>query len=212
MMTDFLRAWIMNITVIIVFIMLLDTVMPNTSMKRYINVIVGILIIVVVIKPFVLVKEYAESFNNEFIESSNFIDQSGIEVNSTEITKYQQQKTVEIFENNLEGKLKKLIESSAGNEYNNASVELELERDIESSEFGAIKAIAVKLSNSKKEVIEVDRIKIDVNKGSAENKNVINEDKAEYNLNDSKISSEIKSVISRALGIDESIVSVSVQH
>ena len=45
-----------------------------------------------------------------------------------------------------------------------------------------------------------------------ENKNVINKDKAEYNLNDSKISSEIKYGVSKALGISESIISVEVQQ
>lgn len=211
MMSDFLRAWILNITVIIIFIMFLDTVMPNNSMKRYINVVVGLLIIIVIIEPFVLVKDYADNFNSEILETSNFIDQSGFEVDSTEISKYQQEKTVEIFESNLKGKLLRLIENSTGAEYKSTSVELELEKDFESKDFGSIKSITVQLSNSKKAVIEVDKIKIGRNK-STEQKNVINEDNVEYNLNDSKIRKEIKGVISNALGISESIVSVSVQH
>jgi stage III sporulation protein AF len=211
-MSDFLRTWIINITVIIIFIMFLDTIMPNNSMKRYINVVVGLLIIIVVIEPFVLVKQHADSFNNEMLETSNFIDQKGFDVDSKEISKYQQEKTVEIFESNLKGKILRLIENNTGVEYKSTSVELELEKDFESKDFGSIKSITVQLSNSKKAVIEVDRIKIGGNKSTIENKNVINEDNVEYNLNDSKISNEIKEVISNALGISESIVSVSVQH
>ena len=212
MMSDFLRTWIINITVIIIFVMFLDTIMPNSSMKRYINVVVGLLIIIVVIKPFVLVKDYADSFNSEVLETSSFIDNSSLEVNSAEISKYQQQKSVEIFENNLKGKLLRLVESNMGTDYHSASVELELEKDFESKDFGSIKSVTVQLSNAKKDVLEVDKIKIGVNKGMVENKNVINKDKVEYNLNDSKISREIKDVISKALGISESIVSVGVQH
>ncbi|HOM44065.1 MAG TPA: stage III sporulation protein AF, partial [Bacillota bacterium] len=66
-MADFLREWVINIAVIIIFIMFLDTIIPNSSMKRYINVIVGLMIIVVVIKPFVLIKDYADSFNMKFL-------------------------------------------------------------------------------------------------------------------------------------------------
>jgi hypothetical protein len=146
------------------------------------------------------------------LETSNFIDQKGFDVDSKEISKYQQEKTVEIFENNLKGKILRLIENNTGVEYKSTSVELELEKDFESKDFGSIKSITVQLSNSKKAVIEVDRIKIGGNKSTVENKNVINEDNVEYNLNDSKISNEIKEVISNALGISESIVSVSVQH
>jgi stage III sporulation protein AF len=211
-MTDFLRSWIINITVIIIFIMFLDTVMPNNAMKRYINVVVGLLIIIVVIKPFVLVRDYAESFNREFVETSNFIDGRGLEGENIEVSKFQKQQAVEIFENNMKGKIKKLVDNSTKSEFNDVSVELELERNIESDDFGNIKSITVNLNNGNKEVIEVNQIKIAADKGVHENKNVINEDKAEYNLNDSSISNEIKVAISKALGISESIVDVSVQH
>ena len=211
-MADFLRTWITNITVIIIFVMFLDTIMPNNSMKRYINVIVGLLIIIVVIKPFVLVKDYAASFNSEYLETASFIEQSNSEGNRAEISKFQQQKAVEIFENNLKTQISKLVKNNINSEYKEVSVDLELERNFESKDFGNIKSITVNLSNDRKEVIEVDRIKIGAKEGSGENKNVINEDKVEYNLNDSKISSEIKDRISKALGISKSIVSVKVQQ
>ncbi len=211
-MSDFLRNWITDITVIIIFIMFMDTIMPNNSMKRYINVIIGLLIIVVIIKPFVLVNEFSESFNGEYIETASFLEMDRSEVKSTEITKYQQQKAIEIFEDNLKKKLTTLIESNVEDEYRGVEVSLELDRDIESKSFGSVKAVKVRLGAAGKDVIEVDRIKIEVNQGTTENKNVINEDKGEYNLNDSKISSEIKDIVSKALGISESVVSVSVQH
>ena len=211
-MADFLRSWIMNITVIIIFVMFLDMIMPNNSMKRYINVVVGLLIIIVVIKPFVLVKDYAESFDNEFLEASSFVEQRVDQGKSAEISKFQQQKAVEIFENNMKGQIVKLVKNSTKSEYKDVSVDLELERNIESEDFGNIKSITVRLSDDRNEVIQVDKIKIGVDEGIVENKNVINKDKAEYNLNDSKISSEIKYGISKALGISESIVSVEVQQ
>ncbi|KUO71061.1 MAG: hypothetical protein APF77_05005 [Clostridia bacterium BRH_c25] len=211
-MADFLRTWIINITVIIIFIMFLDTIMPNNSMKRYINVVVGLLVIIVVIRPFVQVKDFTESFNSEFLEAANFVEQSGSRGDSAEISKYQQQKAVEIFENNLKGQILKLVKNNTGTDYKGVSVELELEKNFESEDFGNIKSIWVGLSKDKKEVLEVDRIKIDVGESIEKNKNVINEDKGEYNLNDSKISSKVKEAISKALGISESIVNVNVQQ
>lgn len=209
-MADFMRDWIMNITVIIIFVMLLDAIMPNTSMKRYINVIIGLLIIIAVIKPFVFVKDYADSFNNEYLEVSSFIDDSGMKGDSAEISKFQQQKAVEIFEDNLKSRIIKAAESSIDANYADITVDLELERDFEKEDFGNIKSITVSLRSGSKEVIEVDRIKISDNDGTRENKNVINKDKGEYNLNDSKISSGIKNEISKALGVSGSIVHVKV--
>lgn len=211
-MSEFLRNWITDITVIIIFIMFMDTIMPNNSMKRYINVIIGLLIIVVIIKPFVLVNEFSESFNGEYIETASFLEMNSSAVESSEITKYQQQQAIEIFESNLKKKLETMIESNVGDEYKGVDVWLELDRDVESKSFGSVKAVKVQLGAEGKSVIEVDRIKIEVKEDTTENKNVINKDKGEYNLNDSKISSEIKDVVSKALGISESVVSVSVQH
>lgn len=211
-MADFLRNWIMNITVIIIFIMFLDTIMPNNSTKRYINVVVGLLIIIVVIKPFVLFKDYADSFNSEFLETASYLEQSGSIGNSTEINKFQSQKAVEIFEENLKSQIMKVVKNSTKSEYSEVSVVLELERKFESKNFGEIKSVTINLSKDRKEIIEVDRIRIDANEDMVENKNVINEDKAEYNLNNSKIKFEIKDGISKTLGISESIVSVSIQQ
>jgi len=173
---------------------------------------VGLLVIIVVIRPFVQVKDFTESFNSEFLEAANFVEQSGSRGDSAEISKYQQQKAVEIFENNLKGQILKLVKNNTGTDYKGVSVELELEKNFESEDFGNIKSIWVGLSKDKKEVLEVDRIKIDVGESIEKNKNVINEDKGEYNLNDSKISSKVKEAISKALGISESIVNVNVQQ
>lgn len=211
-MADFLRNWIMNITVIIIFIMFLDTIIPNNAMKRYINVVVGLLIIVVVIKPFVFVKDYADSFNSEFLETSSYLEQKGSAGDSTEISKFQSQMAVEIFENNLEKQILKVVNNCINSNYKEVSVDLEVERDSESKDFGNIKSVSVNLSNDEKAVIEVDKIRVGANEAVEENKNVINEDKVEYNLNDSKIKTEIKDEISKALGINESIVSVNVRQ
>lgn len=209
-MAEFLRNWIMNITTVIILIMFLDTIIPGSSMKRYINVIVGLMIIVVVIKPFVLIKEYADNFNMNIIETSSYIEQSGSGIDSNGIIKFQQQKAVEIFENNLRSRIEKIVDKELNSEYEDVSVNLELEKDIESKHFGEIKSIGVSISNSPNEVIEVDKIRIAANESREANKNVINEDKVEYNLNNSRISSEIRNGISKALEINESIVSVQV--
>lgn len=211
-MADFLRNWIINITIIAIFIMFLDTVMPNNSIKRYINVIVGLLIIIVVIKPFVLIKDYAEDFNSEFLETASYLEQSGSMGNSKEISKFQNKMALEIFEDNLKSQIIKVVRNSTKSKYIEVSAVLELDREFESKNFGEIKSVTVNLSKGRKEVIEVDRIRIGINEDMVENKNVINEDKAEYNLNDSNIKSEIKDKVSEALGISESIVSVNIQQ
>ena len=211
-MADFLREWIINITVIIIFIMFLDTIIPNNSMKRYINVIVGLMIIVVIIKPFVLIKDYADSFNMKFLETSSYIEQSGFAADSRSISNFQRQLAAEIFENNLKKQVERIVDNSTDSDYEEVSIDLRLEKDFESKDFGKIKSIEVIISRRPKEVIEVDRIRIEAEEDTEVNKNVINKDKVEYNLNNSRISSEIRDGISKALGISESVIGVEVRQ
>ncbi|HOE57741.1 MAG TPA: stage III sporulation protein AF, partial [Bacillota bacterium] len=124
-MGDFLRNWIVNITVIIIFIMFLDTVMPNDSLKRYVKVIIGLLIIISVIKPFVLVKDYAKGFDREFLETINYVENNRSTVNSEKISKYQMQKAVEIFEGNLKNQIIKIVKRNIKPELKNVTVDLE---------------------------------------------------------------------------------------
>ncbi|MGE5631926.1 MAG: stage III sporulation protein AF [Caulobacteraceae bacterium] len=211
-MVDFLRTWILNITIIIVFVMLLETVMPNSSMKRYINVVIGLLIIVVVVKPFVLVKEYADSFNAEVAETAKYIEQDRIADKSNEIDRYQKMKALELFEGNIKTQVLKLVDYISPERSSNARVEVEIDKDFESDTFGNIKLLVVTINRKSSEVIQVDKIKIGGSGNVNENKNVINGDKGEYNLNDRKLCNEIRGGISKALGVSESNVIVKVQQ
>ena len=147
-MAEFLRNWIINITVIIIFIMLLETIIPSSSMKRYINVIVGLMIIVVVIKPFVLVKDYAEDFHLKFLETSGYIEQSGAAADSERIVEFQQKMAVEVFENNLKRLIERIIDENIDSEYGELSINLWLEKDFESKDFGRIKSVEVIINNN----------------------------------------------------------------
>jgi len=119
---------------------------------------------------------------------------------------------VEIFENNLKKQVERIVDNSTDSDYEELSIDLRLEKDFESKDFGEIKSIEVSISKRPKEVIEVDRIRIAADENTEVNKNVINKDKVEYNLNNSRIRSEIRDGISKALGISESIIRVEVRQ
>ena len=110
MMVAFLREWITNITVIIVFVMLMETVMPNNSMKRYINVIIGLLIIIVVSKPFISLKQYAEGFSSEYESAASYIEDSSIYEKGYSISHYQTIKALEIYERNVKKKILQIVD------------------------------------------------------------------------------------------------------
>ncbi|WP_034429947.1 stage III sporulation protein AF [Caldisalinibacter kiritimatiensis] len=50
---DFLKNWAVNIVILTVFVALLEIILPSSTMKKYIRVIIGFLIIIVIINPFI---------------------------------------------------------------------------------------------------------------------------------------------------------------
>ncbi|EOC99765.1 Stage III sporulation protein AF [Caldisalinibacter kiritimatiensis] len=52
-MMDFLKNWAVNIVILTVFVALLEIILPSSTMKKYIRVIIGFLIIIVIINPFI---------------------------------------------------------------------------------------------------------------------------------------------------------------
>lgn len=212
MAADFLKSWIMNITVIIIFVMLLETVMPQSSMKRYINVVIGLLIIIAVTKPFVFIKDYAENFNKEVAAAASFIEGSGTEEKSREISRYQRAKALEIFESNIKDKVRTLVEDLEPESRGKVKVNLEIDSDFESENFGRVKTVKVSIMRDRTAAIEVDKIKIGGPGDTNENKNVINRDKGEYNLNDRQLWEGIVDSISRTLGVSKASIIVEVQQ
>lgn len=50
---EFLKVWIKDIAIIFVLISIVEIALPNSNMKRYIDMLIGILVIIVIITPFI---------------------------------------------------------------------------------------------------------------------------------------------------------------
>ena len=73
---EFLTIWLKDIVLVFIFISIVELVLPNGNMKKYINMIIGFLIIIVIMGPFVKLihKDYSfarDLYKNQ-IESINF--------------------------------------------------------------------------------------------------------------------------------------------
>lgn len=60
---DFLRNWVKDIAVMFILLSIVELALPNNNMKRYVNVVIGLMIIIVIISPFI--KLINSSFNVE---------------------------------------------------------------------------------------------------------------------------------------------------
>ena len=105
--TNFITNWLKELVTLFMIISLIDIVMPKGNMRRYVNFIIGILIIFTVISPFTKLNEISLDIDKEvqaFSEKDISIDN---------IEQVRNQQIVDLYLSNLSGELKDLIEDNS---------------------------------------------------------------------------------------------------
>lgn len=70
---EFLRSWVKDITIMFILLSIVELALPNSNIKRYVNMVVGFMIIIVIISPFI--KLINNNFNVEREVFKSMIDE-----------------------------------------------------------------------------------------------------------------------------------------
>ncbi|MDF2839750.1 MAG: spoIIIAF [Clostridia bacterium] len=206
-MMEFVKSWITNITVVIIFTMLLDIIIPNNDMKRFLKVIMGLLIILVIIKPFLMARDFGYQFQNTMAATTAYIESSE-EKNSRSIEVFQNTTALNIYKQRLSEKVTEIIQARKELENRNVHVNVDIENDINKEEFGSIKSIDVIVEKGNESAVQASVIEpVNINAET-----VINKKKGEYNWNNSSISQDLSADINDALGLKGTEISVQIQE
>lgn len=198
MIVNFISAWLKDIVVIFIIIFIAELIMPKGNMKRYIDLIIGLLIIIVIISPFARLINYDFNINNMV---DNYTKAENLEDNLENDYSMDQEEQIEkLFKEKLKNQIIYLIEESW--EYKVADVYIELEKtkmdyeDIKSIKISLYKEKEEKQKNNNEEIVSIEKVpKVEVNREKGEgdsNKNI--EEPKEYK--------KIKKMISKELSID----------
>lgn len=205
-MIDFLRTWIANIGAVMIFIIVMDIIMPNGDMKRFTKVIAGLIIIIVIVKPFLIIKDINPDFQLSIIQASTYID-GNISKEGEVINKYQSTKAMEIFKENIRTEIRNKINQNQSIDKKDIHIELDIDDNPVSKEFGNIIGLNIIINENKNTAIQVSKIdEININ----DNKQVINQKIDEYNVNNSKLRKEIKQSVEILIGIPQEIINVEI--
>lgn len=98
-MVEFISSWVKGLGLAIVIVSILEMVLPNNKMKKYIRMVMGIYILFTIISPFLKQKEIFDpnSFDLEkyaSTQTSSSIDQSSMEERIEELYREQLEKDI----------------------------------------------------------------------------------------------------------------------
>lgn len=167
-MINFINSWTRGIIIAVIISTIIEMILPNGSIKKYVRSIIGVYIVFVIISP-IITKVTGKKFN---LKEYELPETKKYEVTSLDTNVY--------IENTYIGKLEQEIKDSLNNEgYTVEKIYLEIDKTNEN--YGNLNSInmnviknELKKSNNIK---QIEKIKIDVNEYIEKNKNELsNED------------------------------------
>ena len=150
-----------NIAIFLIFIAFIGIVIPNEKYKKYINLICGFVLMILVLTPVL------KLFSNSEININNIYKEMEINLNRNIIHKeleYYEEATLnmilETYKSDLENQMKIIILSKGFN-----PLEINIEIDVSPENFGEVTQIKTIVSkeavkNNKNSVINIERISI----------------------------------------------------
>ncbi len=135
---DFLRNWVKDIAIMFILLSMVELVLPNENMKRYINVVIGFMIIVVIISPFV--RLINSNFNLEKEVFKNMVENVQFQYDEDlELQKIQEKQIKETYLNKIKNDIKETLDGVT--DYDIDDIKISIFEDEEN--YGNIKDIQI---------------------------------------------------------------------
>jgi stage III sporulation protein AF len=201
---EFLKGWVLNIITLVMFIVLLEILLPSGKLKKIINLVSGFILIVAIVKPFGSFFNSKITLNEFQIINSNFIDKKELEYSSRIIEEKQKQQVTEIYRkkliNSIEERLKNVKKIT------DVEADIVIDENYMSENFGEIKKVFVKFklveehSNNGSNFFEIKRIEVKSNDKKNKSENF-----------DENMQDEVKLIISELLEIKGEDIIISIE-
>jgi len=162
-MIGFIRDWILNIVTLVLFIVLVEMLVPTGKMKKYVSLITGIVLVIAIISPFL------EIFGSKFeltdlqTANSNFLDRKEIEKDGKILEEEQMKQITDVYRKKLISQIEDGAKSVEG--ITGAKADIIINEDYNSGDFGEIKRVYLEVSqdgkgSSIKPVAEIEKVKV----------------------------------------------------
>ena len=176
-MLEWFKSWATGIVIAVIIATIIEMILPNSTSKKYIKIIIGIFIVYTVISP-VIGSFKGEDLNN-YIKVENYIQSNSNALKTNEVSDNAQSSIKKIYAQNLQNDLKiKLKEKGYISNNINISISNDDKYNIERIDI----KVDEKVTNSNQDekqvktiVDNIKAIKIKVKKDDSQNNAIITE-------------------------------------
>lgn len=167
----FLREWILNIVVTMIFVTIVEILMPSGSTRKYISLVIGLMVMFVIISPFVSIMAGEFDLGLSIQEASRAISLRDVSMQVKSLEEGNKEGIVTLYKSNLAKQIEDDIVNAGLAERVQAEVVVNGEYGTDS--FGSITGIRVVIMETSKAdtqdgVIKVEKVEVKVDTHSDE--------------------------------------------
>lgn len=213
---EMIYSWVKNIVIYIILITVVMNLLGKSSYKKYIGIFTGMILVMLVVSP--LIKFFnIENIMDYYFESNNLnVEANDVSNQMIEKEKEQNDAILKEYKQKLADQINNILSNK---KIYPLSIQVEIEEDKKSSDFGLIKYIQIVASHSKEEsedVNEKEIEKINIEKIDLEfnNEEILKEENEDGLRN--KISSleetELKNTLADFYNVSIDNINISIQE
>ena len=201
-MVGFIKDWVLNIVTLVLFIVLIEMLMPSGRMKKYAGLVTGFVLIIAIINPFLGLLGGKVDLTASLAADSGFIDREELKKDSAVLEEQQMKQIVEVYRKKIIGQLEQSALDTKG--VSEAKADVIINEDYGSDSFGEIKRAYLEIGtdggkNGTEPAIKVGKIRTDAGEGTA----------GTADRQDPEIVRRLEERISSLYGVDRSNIIIS---
>ena len=209
-MIDFLRNWVVNIVTLVVFVMLIEMMLPSGKVKKIVNLVTGFILVIGLINPVLELFEKEIDLKEFQLAGSNYIDKKEVMINSEVLEERQIRQITNAYREKIIAQLKSVAKDIK--EVKEAEADVIINEDYTSERFGEVKKVYLYLSledesEQVKHILEVKRVTVDIGQ-SVDN----SDNKGLEKQPDEKIRRELEDKVIKLLNVPKENIVISLME
>lgn len=208
-MVDFLKSWVLNIITLVIFIVLLEILIPSGKIKKFINLTSGFILIIAIINPFLGLFSKGISLKDLQFADSNIIDKREMQESSKLLKENQMKQISEVYRKKIIRQIEESAKEVKG--VSDVKADVIINEDYNSGSFGEIKRVFLSLKPDQKEsnIKAVTKIeKIEITKDTKSAKDAKKSGKVQKEV-DTGIKKQVEDKINKLLDIQRENIVIS---
>lgn len=158
MIIGFFRDWIIAVVTTVIFIILIDMILPDNSFRKYAKFVTGLIVIVTILSPVFKLFDRNASIETYINQYSSTYNSTAKKVDSKKYQEDFQKQTIQAFKENLKTSIEEKVKKDTGKSF--SVVKMNVVEDVNALNFAEITYLEMKKSSDPGQVKPVDKVVI----------------------------------------------------